>query len=220
MSTPKDMISGYVHNTKNGDIKVLKYHDRTKVEVEFVKSGYRTVCKSQTVREGRLTDRLSPTVLGVATIGVGKYRNTINYKTTPEYKCWIGIIYRCYYEKHCNYHRYGGRGVTVCREWLNFQNFAEWYHKSKPEEEGVWEVDKDIKIDGNLIYSPDTCAFVSKCDNSEKANAKTFKMRSPKGDVVEFYNMAKFCKDNNLIKSNLHRVYSGGRKSHRGWTRA
>jgi len=220
MATPKDMITGFIHNTKNGDIEIVEYHNRNRVKVRFVESGYETECKSQTVREGRILDRGSNTVLGVATIGIGPYRNTINYKTTPAYKCWIGMIYRCYYKNCQSYRRYGGRGVSVCEEWLNFQNFAKWYHENKPKHDDDWEVDKDIKIDGNMVYSPNTCLFVTARKNTEKALAKTFKMKSPDGEIVEFYNMAEFCRQNGLSKSQLHRAYKGGRPSHKGWRRA
>lgn len=220
MLIPKDMVEGFLHNTKNGLIKIVKYTDRNSVLVEFVNSGYRVSCKSQAAREGRITDRMSPTVLGVAMIGDGPYRNTINYKTTKEYKCWISMIYRCYDKSSSNYHRYGGRGVKVCDEWLNFQNFAKWYHEHIPAHGNNWQLDKDIKVDGNLIYGPDFCVFASPQENTENAISKKFKMKSPSGDVVEFYNMALFCRENGLTKSGLHRVYAGIRKSHRGWMRA
>lgn len=220
MEIPKDMVQGFVHNTKNGKIQVIKYYNRNKVFFRFVDSGFETSSKSQAMREGKITDRLSKTVLGIATIGDGAYKNTINYKTTTVYKCWIGIIYRCYDKKTSSFPRYGGRGVFVCKEWLNFQNFADWYEKNKPCDNLKWQIDKDIKVEGNLEYSPNKCIFVSGQDNTEKALAKTFKMKSPEGKIVEFYNMAKFCRENGLIKSCLHRVYSGKRNTYKGWKRA
>jgi len=220
MNTPKDMTDGFILNTKNGDVEIIKYVNRNKVFFKFVKSGFETSSKSQAIREGKVTDRLSKTVLGIATIGDGPHKNTINYKTTPVYKCWIGIIYRCYYKNCQAYPSYGGRGVFVCEEWLNFQNFAAWYSQNKPDDTEKWQIDKDIKEDGNLEYSPEKCLFVSAQSNTEKALSKTFKMTSPKGEVVEFYNMAKFCRENGLTKEGMHRVYTGGRNTHRGWTRA
>ena len=35
------------------------------------------------------------------------------------YKIYVHMCRRCYYEKYEFYHRYGGRGITVCEEWLN-----------------------------------------------------------------------------------------------------
>lgn len=218
MTIPKDMVTGSILKTKNGDVEIIEYIDRKKVFFRFINSGFETSSKPQAIRNGKVTDRLSKTVLGIATIGDGQYKNTINYKTTPEYKCWIGMIYRCYKNDNSDsYRRYGGRGVFVCDEWLNFQNFAKWYNENYPLDGKKYQLDKDVKIDGNLEYSPDKCMFVSGQFNTEKAIAKTFKMKSHAGEVVEFFNMAKFCRENNLSKVHLNEVYRGKRKSHKGW---
>jgi hypothetical protein len=53
------------------------------------------------------------------------------------------------------------KDCSVCDEWLNFQNFAAWYDKNYYEVTGErMDLDKDILVKGNKIYSPDTCAFV------------------------------------------------------------
>ena len=36
---------------------------------------------------------------------------------TPEYRAWMAIQQRCYKGKTPHYHRYGGRGIKVCRRW-------------------------------------------------------------------------------------------------------
>lgn len=217
MGTPKDMVNGFIHHTKNGKIKIIKYMDRNNVLASFIPSGYEFKAKSQVIREGRVTDRLSPTVLGVAMIGDGPYKNTINYKTTKEYKCWIGMIYRCYNTEIETYQWYGAKGVTVCNEWLNFQNFAKWYEENHPKDGKEYQLDKDINSGEVKIYSPETCIFINPNKNNEYSKAKTFKMISPNGDLVEFYNMAEFCRKHDLTKSCLHAVYKGRRKSHKGW---
>ena len=35
----------------------------------------------------------------------------------PLYETWHGMMMRCYDEQHAFYHRYGGRGITVCQPW-------------------------------------------------------------------------------------------------------
>jgi hypothetical protein len=37
---------------------------------------------------------------------------------------WAGMIGRCEYLGHPQYHNYGGRGIYVCEEWQDFRNFA------------------------------------------------------------------------------------------------
>lgn len=44
----------------------------------------------------------------------------------PLYSTWCGMIQRCTYEKHKDFHRYGGRGIKVCKRWLDsFHLFVE-----------------------------------------------------------------------------------------------
>ena len=42
---------------------------------------------------------------------------------TRTYDAWCGMIKRCTNPKHNRWHRYGGRGITVDPEWLQFVNF-------------------------------------------------------------------------------------------------
>jgi len=52
------------------------------------------------------------------------------YKT-PLYGVWLNIKNRCMNSKCHNYHRYGGRGITVCAEWINDPvAFITWAFKS------------------------------------------------------------------------------------------
>lgn len=53
--------------------------------------------------------------------------------------------------------------------------------------------------------------------NAEYSLAKEFKLISPQGNVVTVFNLAKFCRDNNLNKANLYKVCKGIRRSHKGW---
>ena len=52
----------------------------------------------------------------------------------------------------------------VCNEWLFFDNFYDWLHKQENFEilskSNNLELDKDILVKGNKIYSPETCSLV------------------------------------------------------------
>lgn len=65
---------------------------------------------------------------------------------------------RCYINKK-KYPAYYGI-VTICDEWLVFQNFAKWYDENKYECEGRLHVDKDILHPGNKVYSPENCILL------------------------------------------------------------
>lgn len=42
---------------------------------------------------------------------------------TPEWEAWRKMKQRCFLATRKDYHRYGGRGITVCDRWLVFENF-------------------------------------------------------------------------------------------------
>ena len=75
----------------------------------------------------------------------------------PFYARWMGMLGRCYsdayHEKMPTY-----IGCTVVDEWLTFSVFRRWMDRQP------WEgsqLDKDILIPGNKIYSAEACVFVS-----------------------------------------------------------
>jgi hypothetical protein len=42
----------------------------------------------------------------------------------PLYKCWRDMRSRCFMVTHQHYHRYGGRGITICPDWDHFWTFV------------------------------------------------------------------------------------------------
>lgn len=53
-----------------------------------------------------------------------KSNTTHGMSYSPEHKAWAAMKDRCYNPKYRWYHRYGGRGIKVCKRWLHsFKNF-------------------------------------------------------------------------------------------------
>lgn len=68
-----------------------------------------------------------------------------------------GMKQRCYDPNHVRYGKYGGKGITICDEWLrDFMSFYDWCM------ENGWKEGLTVdRIDHDLGYSPDNCRIVS-----------------------------------------------------------
>lgn len=77
--------------------------------------------------------------------------------TCQFYRKWARMLERCYSIKNPTY-----ISCTVCQDWLLFSNFKKWMVEQEWKD---LELDKDIKIKDNNIYSPETCLFVPKALN-------------------------------------------------------
>ena len=80
----------------------------------------------------------------------------------PFKRKWQHMMMRCrdrvFLDKNPTY-----VGCAVCDEWLDFVNFKTWMESQD------WEgnqLDKDLLVYGNKVYSPETCLFVSHAVNS------------------------------------------------------
>lgn len=109
-------------------------------------------------------------VYGVGIVGKGQYTSGtgVKGKHTKMYNVWNSMLKRCYDSKiHILNSSY--KDCTVCDSWLNFQEFGEWFTKNYIED---YQLDKDILIKGNKIYSPETCCFVPQEINLLLGNRK------------------------------------------------
>lgn len=68
------------------------------------------------------------------------------------YRKWRSMLTRCYSNLYPSY-----KGCSVCNEWLTFSNFKSWMEQQDWEGK---ELDKDLLIEGNKVYSPETCLFI------------------------------------------------------------
>ena len=152
-------------NKQGLEMTVINYRNCADIDVQFsdgtiVNTTYHYFLKGST------TNYNIPSYLGVGYLGYGKYKSRKNNIKTEEYIKWGSMLTRCYSEKLKERRNY--IECTVCDEWHNFQNFAEWYnnHKYYLPDVDVLDLDKDIKIKGNKIYSPNTCILIPKRLNS------------------------------------------------------
>lgn len=169
--------------------------------------------------KGIVKNRNHKSIYGVGYVGFGQHKTKISGVRTLAYSKWFGMMTRCYDSKyHDKKPTY--RDCSVCEQWHNFQNFADWFYMNYPGGDEIYHLDKDKLINGNRVYSPLACSFISAQENSEVSLSKSFSFISPNGCLINLYNLQKFCRDNNLQVSHMHSVSTGKRKTHKGWTKA
>ena len=77
---------------------------------------------------------------------------------TRLYQIYAGMKKRCLSQNAYNFTNYGGRGISICEQWLNsWEAFREWAYSNGYSDE--LSIDR---IDVNGDYTPDNCRWVGR----------------------------------------------------------
>ena len=159
-----------------GNFIILSYRNARNVSVKFTDTGYSCEVELVEIRRGMVKDRHAPSVWGVGFIGT-KYQTKVEGVLLKEYRTWIDMLKRCYDDnykrkrptyKHCE----------VSGEFKSYEYFYEWCNKQIGFGVKGFELDKDLLVKGNKLYSKDMCVFLPheinsalvKCDKSRGNN--------------------------------------------------
>lgn len=142
-----------IQNQAGSKVTVIDYKNSDEVIIKF-DNGYITTVPWGNFKIGSIQSPYCKTMCKTGYLGEGQY--------TPQdqwYNYWRAMIERVYRKNHFAERWYSA--VGVCEEWHNYQNFAQWcadnFYKVK---DSKMNLDKDIIVKHNKIYSPQTCVFV------------------------------------------------------------
>ena len=158
----KDCVGKVCRSLNSGDFKILKYNGSKSVEIQFLKTGFETTVQLGDIKSGSIKDPYSPSVYGIGVVG-NKYSSRVNSVQTKEYVLWHNMLHRCYSD-NSKKKRPTYEGCKVSENFKSYEYFYEWCHNQigfgNDGNGNPFQLDKDLLIKGNKVYSESTCVFI------------------------------------------------------------
>ena len=201
----KDCVGKLCKSKSSGDFKILKYNNNENVEIQFLKTGYETTVQLINIKSGSIKDPCLSSVHGVGILGT-KYPSKINGVLTKEYDLWYSMLKRCYsYSSKKKYPTY--EGCKVSDNFLHYEYFYEWCQNQTGFSSEGWQLDKDLLIKGNKVYSENTCVFIP-----QEINKVLIKCTASRGEHLIGVH---WCKKGSAFKAQISK--NNGKQEHLGY---
>jgi group I intron endonuclease len=196
-----------------------KYIGQTKdsVEIRFQEHCWR--CSAKTMEISKDILAYGKENFKISLLVICEYKEEAN-----RYECECSKIYNTIYPNGYNHRAGGGKTSNTSNKFKEKISNANTGRKNTSEaNKRLSESHKGIPCsERSKQITSERCKGKSVSDlcieNSIKAVAKNYKVKDPLGNVISVYNMAKFCRDNNLSAPKMCLVVNGKRKFHKGWS--
>lgn len=120
---------------------------------------------------------------------------------TRLYKVWGNMKSRCENPRHVSYPGWGGRGISICPEWVYYEGFHRWAMSS-----GYCEGLSLDRIDNNGNYGPDNCRWATPKQQANNTRRTIYITLDGRTDTIEGW-----CEKLGLAKPMVRDRY------YRGW---
>lgn len=195
---------GLVQENNYGKYEVIEKVAKFKYKVVFENTGAVKVVDRRSITANNVKDYFAPSVYGIGFIGNSQGKTKQNVKA---YKTWTSMLQRCYSEKSLKWAP-TYKGVTVCSEWHDFTNFLVWFNENYQE---GYELDKDVVLFGNKVYSPTTCKFIPESENcaSTSSNINVTLFDTNRVEYCKINNLRQFCRERELVYERMQKLING-----------
>jgi len=89
-----------------------------------------------------------------------RYSTRHGYTGTSTHNIWLSMVARCSNPRSKDWPNYGGRGITVCKRWLTFENFLADMGE-RPEGLSI------DRIDNERGYEAGNCRWASRSEQGQ-----------------------------------------------------
>lgn len=104
---------------------------------------------------------------GLCGIGYSGMKMNTEMRHSVSYYRWKNMIQRCYDKKVHKKYKPEYKDKSVCEEWLNYSNFKIWFDEHfVPSKNNQIDLDKDLLVQGNKVYSSETCVLLLHYQNT------------------------------------------------------
>lgn len=168
------------------------------------------VCDCGTVKNVNVTNLISGKThsCGCLISEVTMKRNlTHGGSKTRLYCTWSNVKRRCNDKKNSRYNDYGGRGIRLCNEWLEFDNFRKWAIENGYDENSKYGECTLERIDNNRNYEPSNCKFASiKEQSNNRRSNHLLTFNGITRNITQWNNEMNYPR--NLISTRIRRGWS------------
>jgi len=194
--------TGKSYQSKNfGIIKIIEYFTSRNCTIQFEDGTILKNINYDSAIRGNVKNPNQKDICGVGYLGIGKYNKKDDKKLTTTFQSMFSRSYNLNQQKSNKSYM----GSVVCEEWHNFQNFAQWFYENyNPETMEGWQLDKDILIKGNKIYSAETCCFVPSEINVLFIKSEATRGRLPIGVNLNKRRGRKYASQVNIDGKRIH----------------